>query len=385
VTIRLVSDTVGAVTSLALLDSALRAPSWIECTGMPPATEVLACRNGLVHLPAVARGGGGIIRPTPRFFSMNALDYDYDPKAPEPKEWRKFLNQLWPNDPEAIGTLQEWFGYCLTCDTRQQKILMLVGPKRSGKGTIARVLRSLVGVANTAGPTLAGLGTNFGLAPLLGKSVAIISDARLSGRTDMAQVTERLLSISGEDGISIPRKFLPNLDTTLTARFTIMTNELPKLNDPSGALVGRLILLRLTESFYGKEDMKLTEKLLKEMPGILLWAIEGWRRLNERGHFIQPDSGKKLIEHMEDLSSPIGAFIREQCIVGAGCEVITRDLFKRWQEWCEGQGIKDHGTDQTFGRDLRAAEPGLNTRQVRGTHGRGRVYIGIRPRGELEE
>jgi len=35
------------------------------------------------------------------------------------------------------------------------------------------------------------------------KSLAIISDARLSGRTDQAIVTERLLSISGEDSLTI--------------------------------------------------------------------------------------------------------------------------------------------------------------------------------------
>ena len=35
---------------------------------------------------------------------------------------------------------------------------------------------------------------NFGLQPLLGKAVAMIQDARLSGRTDAAVVAERLLS-----------------------------------------------------------------------------------------------------------------------------------------------------------------------------------------------
>ncbi|MGW5470358.1 hypothetical protein [Streptomyces chartreusis] len=58
----------------------------------------------------------------------------------------------------------------------------MVGPSRSGKGTIARVLKMLVGKENLAGPTLAGLGTNFGLSTLVGKPLAVISDARLSGQ-----------------------------------------------------------------------------------------------------------------------------------------------------------------------------------------------------------
>ena len=43
----------------------------------------------------------------------------------------------------------------------------------------------------------------------------------------------------------------------LTARFMLLSNELPKLNDSSGALPGRMILLRLTQSWYGQEDTAL--------------------------------------------------------------------------------------------------------------------------------
>jgi hypothetical protein len=90
-------------------------------------------------------------------------------------------------------------GYLLVPDTSQQKILMLIGPPRSGRGTIGRVIRSLVGLDNVTAPTLSGMATNFGLAPLIGKTVAVIHDARLSGRADAQVIVERLLSISGED------------------------------------------------------------------------------------------------------------------------------------------------------------------------------------------
>jgi putative DNA primase/helicase len=62
-------------------------------------------------------------------------------------------------------------------------MLLLIGPKRSGKGTIARMLAALVGRGHVVGPTLASLGTNFGLSPLLGRPLAVVSDARLSGNS----------------------------------------------------------------------------------------------------------------------------------------------------------------------------------------------------------
>ena len=72
-------------------------------------------------------------------------------------------------------------------------------------------------------------------------------------------------------------------------------------------LVGRMILVRMSESFFGREDSALTDRLLAELPGILLWSIEGWRRLRERGRFVQPDSATELLSDMADLASPIRA------------------------------------------------------------------------------
>ena len=60
----------------------------------------------------------------------------------------------------SIATLQEIVGYCLTSDTSQQKAFLIVGPLRSGKGTIVRVLEHLVGIDNKVNPTLAELGSN---------------------------------------------------------------------------------------------------------------------------------------------------------------------------------------------------------------------------------
>jgi putative DNA primase/helicase len=234
-----------------------------------------------------------------------------------------------------------------------------------------------VGPANVCNPTLGGLATNFGLQPLLGKSVAVISDARLSGRTDAAVVTERLLSISGEDQLTVDRKYLPGVTGKLPTRFVIITNELPRLADASGALAGRLILLRFTKSFYGAEDTLLTDKLLAERPGILLWALEGWRRLRERGRFVQPEASGELMQDMEDLSSPMSAFVRDCCAVGPKLSVAVDDLYLRWVWWCEQQGRKEPGTKQTFARDLRAHLPNVALRQPRVNGGRVREYLGI--------
>ncbi len=328
----------------------------------------MPCRSTLLHLPT------GIHYPaTPKFFTVNALEFDPVPNAPPPAAWHQFLHELFDGDIESLDLLQEWFGYCLTGDTSQQKMMLMVGPKRSGKGTLARVLRQLIGAGNVCGPTTSSLAEQFGLQPLVGKTLAIVSDARFHG-DKIATVAERLLCISGEDPISIPRKHLTNVEMKLPTRFMFLTNELPRFTDASNALVGRFLILRLTQSFFGKEDVGLTGKLLGELPGILNWSIEGWHRLHSRGYFVLPRSAQELVQEMEDLSSPVSAFVREECLLGHGRRETIDCLYIAWKDWCEGQGRQHIGTKQSFCKDLTAAFSGIKLR--RGTDDR-RFYDGI--------
>ena len=379
VTSRLISDVAHALASMTLLPSTVKAPAWLMARAPFPPHELLACRNGLVHLPTLVEGKPGfLLPPTPRLFSPNCLDFDFDLNAGPPTLWLQFLNELWKDDHQSVETLQDAFGYLLTAWTELEKIFLLVGPKRSGKGTIARILRKLIGPENVAGPTLSSLSGNFGLQPLLGKSLAIVSDARLGGRADAAVIAERLLSISGEDSLSVDRKFLPAVHGALPVRFMILSNELPRVADPSGALPSRFIVWRLTESWYGKEDPKLTSKLLQELPAILLWSIHGWRRLRDRGYFVQPDSALDLLQQFGDLASPVGAFVRELCSVGPSQQVDKDTLYAAWKTWCEKQG-RDHPGDKfSFGRNLLAAVSTVKDGRPRTPEGgRSHVYYGI--------
>ena len=69
----------------------------------------------------------------------------------------------------------------------------------------------------------------------------------------------------------------------------------------------------------------------------MLWAIAGWQRLRDRGHFVQPDAGKGMIGELADLASPIGAFVRECCKVGPGCQIERSTLFDAWKSGANGK------------------------------------------------
>jgi phage/plasmid-associated DNA primase len=54
-------------------------------------------------------------------------------------------------------------------------------------------------------------------------------------------------------------------------------------------------LLVPRESFYGREDKTLGDRLATELPGIVNWPLAGWDRFTERGHFKQPISSASAL------------------------------------------------------------------------------------------
>jgi putative DNA primase/helicase len=385
VTTGLLGNVTQALGSLTGLADDVDAPSWLDDT-TGGASEWVACPNTLLHVPTFVAGNGGFRDPTPAFFSPVVLEFDFDASAGEPVEWLSFLNSVWPSDQPSIDTLQEWFGYCLLTDTRLHKMLLILGPTRAGKRIITSILTALVGAGNVANPTFGDLGGSFGLAPLLGKTLAVIPDARLGWRADEATVTERLLSITGEDTQPVNRKFKDPLYVRLPVRFVITTNLLPSMSDSSQALAGRLLVLRQTKSWMGNEDLFLLDRLKPELPGILLWALEGWRRLCQRGRFVQPETGADLLRTFEDLTNPVGCFLRECCVAGPDCRARPEDLYGRWRRWCEQTG-NEPGQIGLFCRNLRGTLPELEDVWPRGKLGRQHHYRGVRLRlpGEDEE
>ena len=350
---RKVAEVIAAMKAASNLRATVTFPAWLDRKEAdPPPEHLISCRNGLVDART-----GALLKATPRFATLHALPFDYAPDA-SCERWRAFLDELWGNDNESKQLLREWFGLCLVPVTRYQKALLLHGPKRSGKGTIIRVLRALVGAYNCCSPTLTSLGQRFALESWIGKLLAVISDARISSRADKAAIAEMVLRVVGEDPITIERKFKTDITMTLAARLMVVSNELPRFDDDAGALPSRFITLGLTRSFFGEEDTALTDKLLEELPGILNWAIGGLDALNERGRFIQPEAGRELSEELEVLASPVRAFLDERFVVDASAETPFPTVWDEWKAWCDDQKRKPGGSAQ-LGNSLRSILPSI--------------------------
>ena len=370
-----IDETLVALRSLTHLRTET-APAWDTRARRDPvfaglaAADIVSLGNGLFHLPTRT-----LLPHTPALFSLNTLPFDYDPDA-TCSEWLQFLQNIWDDDQEMKDTLQDVFGYLLTNDTSLHKIPFIVGAKRGGKGTIGRVIEGLIGRSNVAGPTLQSLSTQFGLAPLIGKQVAIIGDGRSGGR-DIQVTVERLLMISGGDKISIDRKNREAWDGRLSARIVVMSNELLMLPDSSGALASRMLLLKLTKSFLGQEDVGIGGRILAQLPGVFNWALAGRDRLLSRGHFIQPAQSMGEVDSLRLLNSPVTAFVEEQCELGTEFTASKHALYQAYSQYCQTEG-RHVEPKAVLMKSLFSAYPSIKAARVRAEGSREQRIAGLR-------
>jgi putative DNA primase/helicase len=359
-----VAEVIACMGTITLLDQLIEPPVMLS-TG-ESARHLIPCANGL--LDSVTRE---LLPATPNYFGTVAVPYDYDKSATDLTEWLGFLRSIWPMvdgaEAEEILVLQEWFGYILSGRTDQHKIMLFKGPPRCGKGTIGNILTELIGKANTQGPTLAHLTSNFGLADLIDKSLAVVGDARVNPR-NQESILEKLLTISGGDNITADIKNKPAWNGKMGVRFTLLSNDDLTFGDSSAAIASRFLILVFTKSYLGNEDLGLFNRLLPELPAILNWSLDGLDRLRKRGHFVSPESSGNAVEQMRDLASPAFKFVRDVCLLtedtGKEHSELFDTVYQQWLEWCD-KNRQRPGNTSSFSSMMSSAYPSVIKKRPR--------------------
>ncbi len=333
--------------------------------GAPDARDLILCANGLLCLES-----GEVIPHSGRFFATGLPEWNLNEDAECPR-WLEKLDE-WL-DPSFHPTLQEFMGYLLTPDTSIEVLLAMMGAKRGGKGTITRVMQSLIGREHHASIMLNDLAGDFGLAGLTDKRAIFIPDAHDADLSRRSAAIERIKSITGNDEVSVNRKNQSILSIKIPAKIILVANKHPKFLDESGALADRELVIVFERSFAKAKDTALGAKLKAELSGIANWAMDGLIRLRANGNrFTIGERGRKAQRELAESQSPALRFANDSLIVtGEKTDFVPDDavfgVYEHWARSIEGMSARETRNKSDFKTDLMAA---LAERGVRFTQRR---------------
>ena len=307
-----------------------------------PSFEFINLHNGLFIMDLQC-----LTSHTHQIFSTNQLNIKYLPDAKCPK-WIRTLNEIFEDDQEKIEILQEFFGLCLTKETKYEKALFLIGEGSNGKSVISQVLESILGEENYSAIPLEKL-KNAHYTINLHQKLANISIETNSKSEVYDSIFKAVVSgdtITGDQKFKNPVKFRPY------CKLIIASNNMPRVDDKTSAFFRRLIILRFNRQFSDVEQNKqLKQELKSELDGIFLWALEGLNRLEERKNFNNPKSVANELEEYRKENNNVLVFVEDACLRSPEKSMAKNDIYSEYNLWCKENGFRSLSKIK-FGKEL---------------------------------
>ncbi len=329
----------------------------------------LNCRNGTLDLRT------GELRPhDPTDLMTRLVPVDYDPLEECPT-FLSFLEQILLGKADLIQFLQRAIGYSLTGLTIERCMFILWGGGKNGKSTLLDTLLEIFADHGSRTNTDTLMATKYtgipnDIAALKGMRFVFASEGEQGRRLAEAKIKD----LTGGDTVSA--RFMRGEWFSFRPEFKLWlgTNHRPEIRGTDEAIWDRIRLVPFRRRFEPEEqDKQLRDKLLREAPGILAWAVDGclaWQRdgLGEPADVIE---ATKEYRSAEDV---IGRFLGERCELHQQASVTKKALYGAYKSWCEEQS-EEYVTQKAFG--MRLNEIGLDEALAGSGKDRSRIWLGL--------
>lgn len=291
---------------------------------------------------------------------------------------------------DSLPLIYEMVGYFIVPTTKYGKAFMFYGPTGTGKTSSLNIILSLIGFENTSGVELQLLDVNFELEKTRNKLLNIFDD-----------LSSKPITFVGNFKKLVTNKWLYGRIKHVQeeARWKnkckgiFACNDLPPLSKyVTDAFYKRWVLEPCFNVFkelgLENEDIRDKQYSESEMSGLLNKAIEGLKRLEERGNF--PDKWQD-IEFVKNYwlmdINPVNKFVNDCCELGEDFE-IDYDIF--YNELCkfrESFKVKEISKNMTT-RGLKKVVKNFGVKKVSkkssaiSMYPSGHKYVGIKFRDD---
>lgn len=268
----------------------------------------------------------------------------YDPKAPAPVLFQKFLDRILP-DKQVQLFMQQWAGVALTGDVSVQSLIVQHGQGANGKSTLEDVLRHIYGdyALTIAFASLnrdehrTGAAPSPDLARLRGCRAAFASEPEHSVKFSEGLIKQ----ITG--GTKITARYLNKEFFEYLPGFKLFLacNHKPIVQGADVGIWRRLKLVPFEVTIpQAERDPLLADKLKTESSGILNWMIDGYRFWRDRGSLLVPDAVVAATAEYAEDSDPIGLFVSTAIERTVDGHETSAALYSAYKVWCGRNAVR---------------------------------------------
>lgn len=277
-------------------------------------------------------------KATPKDYFTKSVNANFDKNAKCPL-WDKFLERIFDGDKDLIRYVQKVIGYSLTGSTAEQCAFFLYGTGRNGKSTFLDVIRELFGdYARNIQPETIMIKNNNGI----NSDIARLKGARLVTTVEPNEglrLNEGLLKqLTGGDIITARKLYAEEFEFKAEFKLWMATNHKPIIRGTDLGIWRRVHMIPFTVVIPENEvDKQLTDKLLKELDGIFLWALRGLAMYSKEG-LEKPTAVQQAVDEYKKEMDVVSRFLDECTEKAFAKSVKASELYTVYVNWCKQNG-----------------------------------------------
>jgi putative DNA primase/helicase len=320
------------------------------------AANYINLKNGLLNLKTFK-----IAPHNKEIFSTKQLPVAYDPdkEAPPCEGFLDYLAYIFGKDKRLPKIVQEIMGYSLCNNTQAEKMFFFIGPSRTGKSTLGKIIMALAGGPKyVSSLSLGEFNEQFALSELVGKNLNISFESKSLAVKDI----EKIKAIVTGDMTKVEKKYADVFFHMHTTKLIFCLNTWPDVYDATNAFIERLLPIPFKHKFYTEKqkdeqmkerDPNFFDRIIKnELDGIFAFAIEGLKRLVRNNYrFTESKVVKNMLSQYKQEINPLLQFVKN-CVISVeneatwGEERVHHDImFYANKLWEEEQGNSSTSKD----------------------------------------
>lgn len=267
------------------------------------------------------------------------IDIAYDPDAKCPK-FDCAIKEIFATSQEPDSMVRhflEIMGYICQPTRDQAIILLLHGRGSNGKSALMKLINKILGHDLVMACSINSIENDkFRRGALENKQLLFEDDLKENTRLDDGF----LKTVSEEKLLTGEQKYKDSYEFMCRVVPVMCSNNYPSISDLSDGLARRLKVIPFTRQFKESEKKPnlFNEIWEEEASGIINRLIDGFIRLQKRGHFKEPKECEASRNKWLVKSNILPSFIDDTCKTGIEHKQYLREFYSHFKCYCEDTG-----------------------------------------------